>query len=138
MTERRDKRAGAPTGDSPRKSKPGLARIVRAFRYSMAGLRTTFQNESAFRQELLAAAILAPAAFIVPASMFERALLLASILLVLVTELLNSAIETTVDRISPDDDHLAKRAKDAGSAAVFLSLTTCVVVWVLVLMHVYA
>lgn len=116
----------------------GLTRIVRAFYYSMAGLRATFANESAFRQELLAAAVLAPVAFVVPATMFQRGLLLASIMIVLITELLNSGIEATVDRISADDDPLAKRAKDCGSAAVFLSLMNCLVVWILVLVDVYA
>ncbi|NIR30503.1 MAG: diacylglycerol kinase [Gammaproteobacteria bacterium] len=120
------------------KGKTGLIRIVHAFYYSMAGLRATFVNESAFRQELLAAAVLAPAAFILPVTMFQRGLLLASIMVVLITELLNSGIEATVDRISSDDDPLAKRAKDCGSAAVFLSLMNCLVVWILVLADVYA
>lgn len=123
---------------SVHKGKTGLTRIVRAFYYSMAGLRATFANESAFRQELLAAAVLAPVAFVLPVSMFQRGLLLACIMVVLITELLNSGIEAAVDRISIDEDPLVKRAKDCGSAAVFLSLMNCLLVWILVLLDVYA
>lgn len=123
---------------SVHKGKTGLTRIVRAFYYSMAGLRATFANESAFRQELLAAAVLTPVAFVLPVSMFQRGLLLACIMVVLITELLNSGIEAAVDRISIDEDPLVKRAKDCGSAAVFLSLMNCLLVWILVLLDVYA
>jgi diacylglycerol kinase (ATP) len=138
MSDEPEAANGGPMPVSELRGKSGFARIVGAFHYSMAGLRTTFASESAFRQELLAAVVLAPIAFIVPASMFERALLLGSIMLVFVTELLNSGIEAAVDRISSDHDPLAKRAKDCGSAAVFLSLMNCVVVWTLVLVDLYA
>lgn len=122
---------------TPRKSKPGLERIWRALRYSIDGLRTAWRNESAFRQELFLALVLIPIAAVLPASLLQKALLLCCVLVVLVVELLNSAVEATVDRISIDDHELAKRAKDIGSAAVFVSLLNLLVVWVLVLVEVF-
>lgn len=118
--------------ESPHKGKTGLRRILNAFLYSVDGLRAAFRHEDAFRQEVLLAALLLPAAFVVPASGPGRALLVASVLLVLVVELLNSAVEATVDRISLEDHRLAKRAKDIGSAAVLISLLNVVAVWGLV------
>jgi diacylglycerol kinase (ATP) len=119
--------------ESPYKGKTGLRRIVSAARYSIEGLAAAARNEDAFRQELILAAIFIPLAFWVGANGFERALLIGSILLVLIVELLNSAIEATVDRISFEDHRLAKRAKDIGSAAVMLSLVSAGLVWLLVL-----
>ena len=115
------------------KGKTGLRRIWNAFFYSMAGFKAAFLNEDAFRQEVLLAAVLVPLALFLPATALGKALMIASVLLVLVVELLNSAIETTVDRISLENHQLAKRAKDIGSAAVFVSLWNVVVVWGLVL-----
>ena len=118
---------------SPHKSKTGLVRIWRALFYSFAGLTSAFRHETAFRQELVLATVLIVVAAVLPASIVQMVLLINSVLLVLVVELLNSAVEATVDRISLDDHALARRAKDLGSAAVFVSLVVCVVTWGLVL-----
>ena len=120
--------------ESPQKGKTGLRRVWNAIFYSMAGLAAAFKHEAAFRQEVLLAAILIPLAFFVPASSVGRALMLGSVLLLLIVELLNSALEATVDRISVEEHPLAKRAKDIGSAAVFVALLNVVVVWCLVLL----
>lgn len=120
--------------ESPHKGKTGLRRLWNAFHYSLAGFRAAYQNEDAFRQEALLAAVLIPAALLSPAGAGGKAAMIASVLLVLIVELLNSAVEATVDRISLDDHLLAKRAKDIGSAAVFLSLVNLAVVWLLVLL----
>jgi diacylglycerol kinase (ATP) len=119
--------------ESPHKGKTGLRRILNALAYSLDGLRAAYRHEDAFRQEVLLAALLLPVAFFVPASGGGRALLVASVLLVLMVELLNSAVEAAVDRISLEDHRLAKRAKDIGSAAVLISLLNVVLVWALVL-----
>jgi diacylglycerol kinase (ATP) len=123
----------AESGESPHKGKTGLRRVWNAFLYSLDGLRAAFRHEDAFRQEVLLATILIPAAFFVPASGIGKALMVAAVLLVLIVELLNSAVEAAVDRISLENHKLAKRAKDIGSAAVFLSLLNVPVVWLLVL-----
>lgn len=120
--------------ESPFKGRTGLVRIWNAFHYSLAGLKAAYQHEDAFRQEIHLALVLIPLAFFLPASPFGRALMIASVLLVLVVELLNSAIEATVDRISLDHHRLAKRAKDIGSAAVLIALINVAVVWLLVLL----
>ncbi len=119
--------------ESPFKGKTGLQRLLNALGYSLQGLASAFRHEEAFRQESLLALILVPMALIVPASGTEKALMIASVLLVLVVELLNSAVEAAVDRISLDNHRLAKRAKDIGSAAVLLSLINVAVVWGLIL-----
>jgi diacylglycerol kinase (ATP) len=118
---------------SPRKSATGLRRIWNASRYSMDGLRAAIRYERAFRQELALAAALVPIALFLPASGGGKAMMVASVLLVLVVELLNSAVEAAVDRVSLEDHALAKRAKDIGSAAVMLALVNMPVVWLLVL-----
>lgn len=133
----RDPELDGPPGESPHKSRPGLVRIWRALFYSMAGLRAAWRAESAFRQELVLAVVLLPVAMLVPASLTQKALLVSCVMLVLVTELLNSAVESTVDRISLENHDLAKRAKDIGSAAVFVALTNLAVVWGLVLVEVF-
>jgi diacylglycerol kinase (ATP) len=125
------------TDPSPYKSAPGLARLRAATVYSLQGLRTAYRHESAFRQELLLTAILVPAAVVLDVTLLHKALLLGSVGVILITELLNSAVEATVDRISLDDHEYAKRAKDIGSAAVMLSLLNCAVVWALVLADAY-
>jgi len=119
--------------ESPFKGKTGLRRLVNAFGYSMAGLKAAYQNEDAFRQEVLLAIVLLPLAFILEQEAIGRALMVGSVLLVMMVELLNSAVEATVDRISLENHLLAKRAKDIGSAAVFISLVNLAVVWGLVL-----
>lgn len=119
--------------ESPYKGKSGLRRIWNAFHYSLEGLCAAFRHEDAFRQELLLAAVLLPLALWLGNTGVEKAVLVAPVLLVLVVELLNSAVEATVDRISLDDHLLAKRAKDIGSAAVLVSLLTLAMVWFLVL-----
>jgi diacylglycerol kinase (ATP) len=120
--------------ESPYKGKTGLRRLINAAGYSLAGLAAAARHEDAFRQELLLAAVLVPLGLWLGASGVERALLVGSVLLVLIVELLNSAVEATVDRVSLDDHSLAKRAKDFGSAAVMLSLVNVGVVWLLVLL----
>ena len=118
---------------SRHKNRAGLVRIWRALLYSFAGLGSAFRTESAFRLEVAGAAVLVVVAVALPATLVQTALLLGAVLLVLVVELLNSAVEATVDRISLEDHELAKRAKDFGSAAVFVSLVNGAVVWGLVL-----
>ena len=118
--------------ESAHKGKRGLRRIVNAFNYSMSGLRLAYRHEHAFRQELLGAAILIPIACVIPAMPVERVLLIGSVLLVLIVELLNSSIEAAVDRSGLDTHHLAKRAKDIGSAAVFLALILVATAWLLI------
>jgi diacylglycerol kinase (ATP) len=120
--------------ESPHKGKTGLTRLVNALKYSCAGLKEAYRNEDAFRQEVTLAVILIPLSFFLEHAMLGRALMIAAVLLVIIVELLNSAIEATVDRISLDDHNLAKRAKDIGSAAVLISLLNLIVVWLLVLL----
>jgi diacylglycerol kinase (ATP) len=120
--------------ESPFKGKTGVERLWNALGYSLQGMASAFRHEDAFRQECLLAALLIPAAFFIPVGATERALMIASVLLVLIVELLNSAVEAAVDRISLENHLLAKRAKDFGSAAVFLSLVNVAVVWLLVLL----
>ena len=115
--------------ESPFKGKTGLRRVWNALHYSMDGLRAAYVGEDAFRQEVLLAAILIPLAFVLPVSWGGRAAMVACVLLVLIVELINSAIEAVVDRVSLDRHHLSKRAKDIGSAAVFLALLNVAVVW---------
>jgi diacylglycerol kinase (ATP) len=121
--------------ESPHKGKTGIRRLLNALKYSYAGLTEAYRNEDAFRQEVILSIILIPLAFLLEHSMLGRALMIASVLLVIIVELLNSAIEATVDRISLDDHNLAKRAKDIGSAAVLISLLNLFVVWVFVLLN---
>ena len=118
--------------ESVHKGKRGLRRLVNAFNYSMSGLRLAYRHEHAFRQEILGAAILLPVACLVPVVPVERVLLIGTILLVLIVELLNSSIEAAVDRAGLDTHHLAKRAKDIGSAAVFLALILLATTWLLI------
>ena len=120
--------------ESPYKGKTGLRRLLKALGYSLDGLKAAYKNEDAFRQEVLLAAVLIPLTFVLQHSAMGRAMMLGSVFLVIIVELLNSAVEATVDRISLDNHLLAKRAKDIGSAAVMLSLINLVVVWVLVLL----
>lgn len=120
--------------ENPLKGKRGLARLWNALFYSFDGLKAAYQAEAAFRQELLAALILIPVAFFLPVSHIGRALMIASIILVLIIELINSAIEAVVDRVSQERHPLSKRAKDVGSAAVLLALINAALVWSIVLL----
>ena len=120
--------------ESPFKGKTGLQRVWNAFHYSLAGLRAAFTCEDAFRQEAYLAAVLIPLSLFLPASGVGHALMIASVIFVLIVELLNSAIEAVVDRVSLDRHHLSKRAKDIGSAAVMLALLNVVIVWACVLL----
>ncbi len=122
-----------PIEESPHKGKTGLRRVWNALHYSAAGLHAAYRHEDAFRQEVLLAALLVPLALLLPATGPGRAMMIGSVLLVLIVELLNSAVEATVDRVSLEDHALAKRAKDIGSAAVLLTLLNVPVVWALVL-----
>jgi diacylglycerol kinase (ATP) len=108
---------------------PGLTHVVAAFGYSMKGLRAAFIHERAFRLELAAGIFLAPLALWLAGSGVELALLLGSLLLVLVVELINSAIEAVVDRVGSEFHELSGRAKDVGSAAVFVAVTYVAIVW---------
>ena len=119
--------------ESPYKGKTGLQRLINATGYSLAGLAAAARHEDAFRQELMLAAVMVPLGLWLGRTGVERALLVGCVLLVLVVELLNSAIEATVDRVSLDDHSLAKRAKDIGSAAVMMSLVMLAAIWLLVL-----
>lgn len=119
---------------SPFKGKTGLGRVLNAAGYSWAGLAAAFRHENAFRQELFLALPLIPLAIYLGETGIERALMIAAVLGVLIVELLNSAIEAAVDRISLDHHLLIKRAKDMGSAAVMLALINVIVTWGLVLM----
>ncbi len=118
--------------ESPYKSAGGLVRIWRAMRFSMRGLAHALRVESAFRQELILAAVLVPFALLLRLPALHTLALVASVVLVLIVELLNSSIEATVDRISFDHHRLSGRAKDLGSAAVFLALSLCLVTWLTV------
>ncbi|MDZ7858462.1 diacylglycerol kinase [Sphaerotilus sp.] len=120
---------------NPHKGRTGLDRIRHAAGYSLDGLVSAYRGESAFRQETWLAVILVPLAFWVGQSWIETALLAGSVVLVMIVELLNSAVEATVDRISFELHELAKRAKDFGSAAVFLSLAVTGAIWAAALWH---
>ncbi len=118
-----------PKDVNPQKSRTGIKRMWHATGYSMHGLRAGW-GETAFRQEALGSMVLLPSAFWVGRSWLEVAALVAVVVLVLITELLNTGIETAIDRIGPEWHDLSKRAKDMGSAAVLLSLLLCAGVWV--------
>jgi diacylglycerol kinase (ATP) len=124
-----------PAAESPYKGETGLKRVLSATRNSIAGLREALRHEDAFRQELILAAVLIPAALWVGTTAVQRALLIGSVLLVLIVELLNSAVEATVDRISFENHRLAKRAKDIGSAAVMLTLLNAALIWALIVIE---
>jgi len=120
--------------ESPFKGKTGLVRVWNAFFYSMDGLTAAFKHEDAFRQEVFLALLLIPLALVLGETGIERALMIGAVLGVLIVELLNSAVEAAVDRISLEHHLLIKRAKDMGSAAVMIALVNVAVVWGLVLL----
>jgi len=118
---------------SPYKGKTGIKRLANAFTYSVAGTLAAFKHEDAFRQEVILSIVLIPLAIYLGQTAIEQALMIASILLIIIVELLNSSVEATVDRISVKRHKLSKRAKDIGSAAVFFSLVNAAVIWFLIL-----
>ncbi|MCP4322504.1 MAG: diacylglycerol kinase [Psychromonas sp.] len=111
----------------------GLKRIILATGYSIQGLKSAFQHEAAFRQELILAAIFIPLACYLDVSQLERILLIAPIFLVVILEIINSAIEAVVDRIGSEKHELSGRAKDMGSAAVLIALLLTVYIWIEIL-----
>jgi diacylglycerol kinase (ATP) len=115
------------------KSKSGLARIFKAFTYSMAGLKSAWQTEHAFRQELLLVVAGVVVALLLPIAVYEKLVLIVVLMVVLIVELMNSAIEAVVDRVSLERHSLSKNAKDYGSAAVLLSLMIAAMTWATVL-----
>jgi len=116
----------------------GFKRLAMATIYSIKGLKAAMQSEAAVRQEVLAIVILVPIAIWVDVTIVEKLLLIGSLLLVLLTELLNTAVETVVDRVSFDQHELSGKAKDIGSAAVFVSLVLALVTWSAILSNRYA
>jgi len=121
-----------PTEPPVHKNK-GIKRIFKAFSHSLEGLGSTLRHEAAFRQEAILAVVLIPLSFLMHVELVQHLVLVGSILFVLIVELLNSAIEAVVDDISLRNRPLAKRAKDMGSAAVFISLLNCFICWLSVL-----
>jgi len=119
--------------ESPHKGQRGLRRLFNALFYSLSGLRLAFDHESAFRQEIALAAVLVPVACLVSVTAAERVLLIGSVVLLLIVELLNYSVEAAIDRIGLDTHRLSKRAKDLGSAAVFLALLLVLATWLLIL-----
>ena len=122
---------------NPQKDRKGLDRVWHAAGYSVAGLRDGW-HETAFRQEAIAAIALLPLSLWLGRTWVETALLAASVVLVMIVELLNTAVETAIDRIGPEWHDLSKRAKDMGGAAVFLSLLVCAGIWAAALYHRFA
>lgn len=114
----------------PPKPNTGIKRIIKATQYSSKGLRAAFQHEAAFRQEIWLALVMIPVAFFVDVEQWQRVLMVCSVLLVMVVELLNTAIEAVVDRIGPEFHELAGRAKDTGSAAVMITMFITGYIWV--------
>lgn len=140
MNNSGDTSASLPSGETPtdlQKHRKGLNRVWHALGYSLAGLRAGWM-ETAFRQEAIAAAILLPTAFWLGQTWVEAVLLAGSVVMVMIIELLNTGIETAIDRIGPEWHDLSKRAKDMGSAAVLLSLLLCAGTWTLAAVHRFA
>lgn len=129
-----NRKAQAEIVTNPQKSRIGLNRVWFAAGYSLSGLRYTWQ-EAAFRQEVLAAAIMLPGAYWLGKDWVEVALLAGSVVIVLIVELLNTAVEIAINRIGPEWHELSKRAKDTASGAVLLALLLCGAIWLSALMH---
>ena len=113
--------------------KKGIARIIDAAGYSLKGIRFSWKNESAFRQELVLAVLMLPAAIFIGRTTTETVLMISSVFLVIIVELLNTGLEAIVDKASPEVNPLAGAAKDCGSAAVFFALVNVVVVWLIII-----
>jgi len=118
---------------NPHKGNRGLTRAIHAAKNSWNGLIFAYQEESAFRQELVLLVLLTPVALLLPVSVLEKALMISALLMVLAIELLNSSVEAAIDRISFEHHDLSKRAKDFGSAAVMLALLTAFIIWAAVI-----
>ena len=110
----------------------GIKRIINAFFFSVEGFKACFRTEEAFRQEIYLTALMVPAAFWIGDTNVEQIVLLGSVVLVLITEMLNTAIERAIDRISMDKHELSKEAKDMGSSAVFMALVFCGFAWAMI------
>ena len=121
----------------PKPGYTGLRRVYKATGYSWKGLVAAWRHESAFRQECTLALLLTPVAFLLAEDIIQVVLMISVLAIVLITELLNSAVESVVDRISDDYNELAGRAKDQGSAAVFVSLALVILVWGAIIIHNY-
>ena len=119
--------------NSPYKNKKGITRILSAFKNSAYGLKNTFNNEESFRQELILTIILTPLAICIGDNHIERIFLITSLILLLIVELINTAIEIVVDRVSYEKNDLSKLAKDIGSAAVLIAFLYCFIVWFFIL-----
>ena len=111
----------------------GVMKMIKAVGYSVEGLQSAFASEVAFRQELLLFILCVPIAFMLNVSCLERALMIGSLFGVLIVEIINTAFETTIERISTEQHALSKKAKDLGSASVFLSLINALVIWAIIL-----
>lgn len=122
-----------PKDASELKGKTGLRRLVKAMRYSAQGFKAAWKTEDAFRQESVLAIILIPVAVLLPVSLVYKLLLIGSVILVLIVEVLNSAIEAVVDRFGGEIHPLSGKAKDLGSGAVLLALTLALITWVSIL-----
>ena len=120
--------------ESPFKGRTGLRRLMNACGYSLDGFKAAFKYEDAFRQEVFLAVVLIPLALYLEHEALHRILMIGTVLLMLIVELLNSAVEAVVDRVSIEQHALAKRAKDIASAAVFVALANVVMTWGLILM----
>ncbi|WP_180159063.1 diacylglycerol kinase [Acinetobacter sp. YH01026] len=114
---------------SPYKGTSGLQRILNATSYSLAGFKAAFQNEAAFRQIILINSLLIPRSFFMPVSRVEQVIMIVVCLLAIIVELINSAIEAVVDRVSIEQHPLSKNAKDMGSAAQFVALAIIALTW---------
>lgn len=114
------------------KGKTGLRRLLNAFGYSLQGFRAAWQNEAAFREEAMLTIVLAPVALLLPVTGLEKLLLILSLLLLVLVELLNSAVEAVVDRIGPEIHPLSGRAKDLGSAAVLIACLILGLTWLFI------
>jgi len=128
------KNSNKPLEESPFKGKTGLRRLKNAAGYSKQGFEAAYKHEDAFRQEIILAVILIPLALYLEPEATNRAMMIGSLFLVLIVELINSAIEAVVDRVSIERHELAKRAKDIASAAVFVALANLAMVWGLILL----
>ena len=124
----------SPDPVNPQKSRTGLSRVLHAGGYSLAGLKAGW-HEKAFQQEAICAAVMLPLALWLGQNWEQTALLAGTVILVLIVELLNTGIEAAIDRIGPEWHELSKKAKDMGSAAVFLALCLCAAVWAAALYH---
>ena len=111
----------------------GLQRIIHAFKYSFEGLFAAFKSETAFKQDILLCLFAVVALFFINVSLLNKILLALSLVFIILAELINTAIETIVDRISPEKHHLSKKAKDIGSAIVMLTILSVAVLWVAVI-----